>query len=281
MTRSPLTRPSPGFGLGLRPKHYADFLAQPQRVDWLEIISDNYLVPGGKPLAMLDAMRERYPLAMHGVLLSLGSDEPLDRDYLRQLRALAQRVEPLWISEHLCWTGINGETTHDLLPLPYTEEALSRVTQNIREVQDLLGQRIVIENVSSYVEFADSQMSEADFVREVVERADCLLLIDVNNIYVSSINHGYDAHDYLRRMPVERVQEIHLAGHSDHGDYIVDTHDAPIAGAVWSLYDAACRLLGSRATLIERDDAIPELTTLIAELDHARDIAVRVPRKCA
>lgn len=281
MTEPTLTRPSPGFGLGLRPKHYTDFLAQPQRVDWLEIISDNYLVPGGKPLAMLDAIRARYPLAMHGVSLSLGSDEPLDRDYLRQLRALAQRIEPLWISEHLCWTGINGETTHDLLPLPYTEEALSRVAQNILEVQDALGQRIVIENVSSYVEFTDSQMTEADFVREVVERADCLLLLDVNNIYVSSINHGFNALDYLYSMPIARVQEIHLAGHSDHGDYIVDTHDAPITDAVWTLYDAACRLLGPRATLIERDDAIPELETLILELDHARGIATRVQRKCA
>lgn len=278
---SELMRPSPGFGLGLRPKHYADFLAQAQRVDWLEIISDNYLVPGGKPLAMLDAIRERYPVAMHGVSLSLGSDEPLDRAYLRQLQALAKRIEPLWISEHLCWTGLAGETTHDLLPLPYTEQALRRVSDNILQVQDALGQRIVIENVSSYVQFGDSVMSEAQFVREVVERADCLLLLDVNNIYVSSINHGYEAQRYVAQMPVGRVQEIHLAGHSDHGEYIVDTHDAPIAEAVWQLYEAACRRFGVRATLIERDDAIPELATLIAELDRAREIAQRSQLQCA
>ena len=281
MSKLSLTRPSPGFGLGLRPTHYSDFLAEHQRVDWLEIISDNYLVPGGKPLAMLDAIRDRYPVAMHGVSLSLGSDEPLDREYLQQLRALAQRIEPLWISEHLCWTGLNGETTHDLLPLPYTEEALRRVSDNILQVQDSLGQRIVIENVSSYVSFTDSIMSEAEFVCEVVERADCLLLLDVNNIYVSSINHGFDAFDYLRRMPSARVQEIHLAGHSDHGEYIVDTHDAPIVDAVWALYENACRRFGVRATLIERDDAIPELPILIAELDHARAIAQGVQRKCA
>ena len=266
----------PGFGLGLRPGHYADFLGAHQPVDWLELISENYMVPGGKPLAMLDAIRADYPVALHGVSLSIGSTDPLDRSYLEQLRQLHRRVEPLWVSDHLCWTGVGGKNSHDLLPLPYSEEALKRVVAHVRQVQDFLGERILLENVSSYLEFNDSVMSEWDFVRAVAEEADCLLLLDVNNIYVSSVNHGFDARAYLAAMPSERVRQIHLAGHHDHGDYIVDTHDHPVCEAVWALYADACRTFGEVAAMIERDDHIPPLPELLAELDRARAIAAQV-----
>lgn len=282
MTRppAPLRKPSPGFGLGLRPVHYPDFLREPQAVDWLEIISDNYLVPGGKPLAMLDAVLERYPVAMHGVSLSIGSTDGLDLQYLADLKALARRAQPLWISDHLCWTGVAGRNAHDLLPLPYSEEALRLVVRHVGQVQDALGQRILLENVSSYLEYRSSDMSEWEFLRRVAEEADCLLLLDVNNIHVSSVNHGFDARTFMRHLPAERVQQIHLAGHSDHGDYIVDTHDHPVAEPVWALYREACLLFGDVAAMIERDDNIPALAELIAELDRARAIAAEVLAPC-
>lgn len=269
------TAPSPGFGLGLRPDHYPDFLREPQPVDWLEIISENYMVPGGKPLAMLDAIRADYPMVMHGVSLSIGSDEPFDMDYLAALKALERRVEPLWISDHLCWTGINAHNTHDLLPLPYDAPALDCVVENIGRVQDYLGRRILIENPSSYVTFRSSDRSEWEFLAEMAERADCLLLLDVNNIYVSARNHGFDPEDYLAGLPVDRIQQIHLAGHSDMGDYVIDTHDADVCDAVWDLYASAIRRFGSVATMIERDDAIPPLADVLAELDRARALAAR------
>ncbi len=276
MTSASLRKPSPGFGLGLRPVHYPDFLRAPQAVDWLEIISENYMVPGGKPLAMLDAIRERYPMTMHGVSLSIGSTDGLDPGYLAELKKLVHRVEPLWVSDHLCWTGVHGRNAHDLLPLPYSEEALRLVVRHVRQMQDLLGRRILLENVSSYLEYRSSEMSEWEFLREVAEQADCLLLLDVNNIYVSSINHGFDALEFLKHVPAERVQQIHLAGHSDHGDYIVDTHDHPVAEPVWDLYRQACGLFGEAAAMIERDDDIPELGELVAELDRARGISAEV-----
>jgi uncharacterized protein (UPF0276 family) len=279
-------RISPGFGLGLRPVHYPDFLREGQTVDWLEIISENYMVPGGKPLAMLDAIVERYPVAMHGVSLSIGSSDGLDASYLAELKALATRVQPLWISDHLCWTGVQGRNSHDLLPLPYSDEALRLVVRHVDQVQNTLGQRILLENVSSYLGYRSSEMSEWEFLRQVSEQADCLLLLDVNNIYVSGINHGFDPIAFLNHLPVERVQQIHLAGHSDHGDYIVDTHDQPVAEPVWDLYRYAFSRFGAVATMIERDDNIPELDVLIAELDRARAIAagmlgagVREPRE--
>lgn len=276
-----LTRPSPGFGLGLRTVHYADFLNQPQRVDWLEVISDNYLVPGGKPMRMLDSIRERYPLAMHGVAMSIGSVGGVDPAYLKQLRQLVDRVQPLWVSDHLCWTGVHGRQLHDLMPLPYTEEALDVVVRNVRQAQDALGRRLVLENVSSYVHFKQSHMSEWDFICAVCEQADCLLLLDVNNIYVSSVNHGFDPMDYLRRVPIDRVQQIHLAGHTDKGDHIIDTHDHPVAASVWDLYAHACRRFGDVATMIERDDHIPPLQDLVDELDQARAVAAGVWREAA
>ena len=266
---------SPGFGLGLRPQHYPDFLREPQAVDWLEIISENYMVPGGKPLAMLDAIIDQYPVAMHGVSLSIGSTDGLDTAYLKDLKALAKYVQPLWISDHLCWTGVQGRNSHDLLPLPYSEEALRLVVRHVEQVQDVLGQRILLENVSSYLEYRSSEMTEWEFLRQVSEQADCLLLLDVNNIYVSSINHGFDPIVFLKHLPVERVQQIHLAGHNDNGDYIVDTHDHPVCEQVWDLYRHTCAQFGEVATMIERDDNIPALEELIAELNHARAIAAQ------
>lgn len=269
------TQPSPGFGLGLRPDHYPDFLAGPQPVDWLEIISENYMVPGGRPLAMLDRIRADYPMVMHGVSLSIGSDEPLDRSYLADLKALEQRVEPLWISDHLCWTGINAHNSHDLLPLPYDAPALQCVVDNIGRVQDFLGRRMLIENPSSYVTFRSSDRSEWAFLAEMAERADCLLLLDVNNIYVSARNHGFDPLDYLAGLPADRIQQIHLAGHSDMGDHVIDTHDATVCDAVWDLYSTAIGMFGPVATMIERDDDIPPLVDVIDELDRARGLAAR------
>lgn len=271
--------PGGGFGLGLRAAHYRDFTSAPQRVDWLEIISENYFGDGGKPLAMLNAIRADYPVVMHGVAMSIGSADGLDRTYLQQLATLARAVEPLWISDHLCWTRFEGHNSHDLLPLPYTEEALKLVAGHVRQVQDTLGRRFVLENVSSYLQYRGSEMTEWEFLRAVAEEADCLLLLDVNNIYVSSINHGFDAREYLHHIPPERVQQIHLAGHSDNGNHIIDTHDHPVADPVWRLYADARRhigqsgLHGQPATMIERDDNIPPLADLVDELDIARRIA--------
>jgi uncharacterized protein len=279
-----LTYPHLGFGLGLRVEHYESILAERPAVDWFEVLSENYLVPGGKPLHYLLRIAERYPLVMHGVSLSIGSSAPLDHEYLRQLKSLGARLQPAWISDHLCWTGVAGRNTHDLLPLPYTEEALAHVVERVRTVQDFLGRRILLENVSSYVEFCDSQLSEWQFLNEIAARADCLILLDVNNIYVSSVNHGFDPLDYLAGIDAARVQQIHLAGHENHGDYLIDTHDHPVPDPVWQLYAAALRHCGPVSTMIERDDHIPPLAELCAELEHARSVAartlpVRAPRR--
>jgi uncharacterized protein len=274
-------RPWLGFGLGLRPTHYETILNETPAVDWFEIISENYLVPGGRPLHYLDRIRERYPMVMHGVSLSIGTQDPLNREYLQQLRALAGRVEPAWISDHLCWTGAHGLNAHDLLPLPYTEEALKHVVTRVGQVQDFLGRRILLENVSSYVSYPESEMSEWEFLRELAGRADCLILLDINNIYVSSVNHEFDPHAYLNAIPPERVWQFHLAGHRNHGNYIIDTHDEPVIDPVWELYAAAVRRFGRVSTMIERDDNIPPLAELLAELDRARRIAATSQRQTA
>ena len=276
-----LLAPSLGFGLGLRVDHYEAILADNPRIDWFEALTENYLVPGGKPLDYLMRIRERYPMVLHGVSMSIGSTQPLDRNYLAQLKALAARVEPAWISDHLCWTGIAGRNMHDLLPLPYTEEALANVVERVRVVQDVLGRRILLENVSSYVSYRDSQVSEWEFLREIAQRADCLLLLDVNNIYVSSVNHEFDPLEYLQAIPVDRVQQIQLAGHENHGDYLIDTHDHPVPDPVWELYDAAVRRFGAVSTMIERDDNIPPLEELCCELDAARQLAERALARAA
>jgi uncharacterized protein (UPF0276 family) len=261
-----------GFGLGLRVEHYADFLLGKPAVDWLEIISENYMVPGGKPLARLHAIRRDHPMVMHGVSMSIGSTDPLDLGYLRQLKALADSIEPAWISDHLCWTGVDHHNLHDLLPMPYTEAALHHLVMRIQQVQDVLGRRLVLENVSSYVSFVADEMSEWNFLAELLKRADCELLLDVNNVYVSSRNHGFDAHTYIDAMPGERVRQIHLAGHEDHGSHCVDTHDHPVCDAVWSLYAYTVGRFGAVPAMIERDDHIPPLADLLNELGRARRV---------
>lgn len=270
-----------GFGLGLRTPHYEAVLNEPHAIDWLEVITENYLVPGGKPLHYLERIRERFPLVMHGVSLSIGSTDPIDFDYLAQVRALAARIEPHWISDHLCWTGIDGRNLHDLLPLPYTEEALASVVARVGRIQDFLGRRILLENVSSYLAFHESDMSEWEFLREVAQRADCAILLDINNIYVSSVNHGFDALTYLEAIPKDRVRQFHLAGHSDLGGHLIDTHDHPIVEPVWNLYCAAVARFGAVPTMIERDDNIPALSELVAELQTARDLSRRCNQRAA
>ncbi len=265
--------PFVGFGLGLRRPHYAEFLARDVPVDFVEIISENFMVDGGRPLATLDAVRERYPVAMHGVSMSIGSAAGLDRDYLKRLKILADRLRPLWVSDHLCWTGFGGHNSHDLLPMPYSEEALDTVCANIAVAQDALERPMLFENPSSYVQFGDADLSEWDFLAEMCRRTGCSLLLDVNNIFVSSRNHGFDASAYLSALPVDRVRQIHLAGHSQSGTMLIDTHDHPVAPDVWSLYEAASRRFGPVATMIERDDDIPPLDDLLEELDIARQRA--------
>jgi uncharacterized protein (UPF0276 family) len=270
-----------GFGLGLRPDHYEAVLHEDPPVDWFEVISENYLVSGGRPLRYLDRVRERYPLVMHGVSLSIGSIAPLDFDYLRQLKGLADRIDPAWISDHLCWTGVDGINLHDLMPLPYTEESLLHVARRVRDVQDFLGRRILLENVSSYVSYASSRMTEWEFIAALTAEADCDILLDVNNIYVSSVNHGFNAMDFLLGVPRQRVKQLHLAGHCNRGNCIIDTHDQPIVAPVWDLYVEARRGFGDVATMIERDDHIPPLADLVAELDIARILAGTVQAKAA
>ena len=268
-------RPFLGFGLGLRPEYYQGVLDTAPPVDWFEITSENYMVEGGRPRYYLDQVKERYPLVMHGVSLSIGGTDPLDTDYLSRLKALAGHVQPAWISDHLCWTGQGGHNLHDLMPLPYNDEAVRHVAERVRQVQDVLGQRILLENVSSYLTYRHSQMSEWEFYSAVAEEADCLMLLDINNIYVSAVNHGFDPQDYLQGVPVERVWQFHLAGHTDYGDFIIDTHDQPIVEPVWALYESALERFGAVSTMIERDDNMPPFEELLAELAEARAIGER------
>ena len=262
-----------GFGLGLRTEHYQDFVTSPQPVDWLEIISENYMVAGGKPLHYLDRIRQDYPMVMHGVSLSIGSTDPISRDYLLALKTLADRVQPAWISDHLCWTGTQNLNLHDLLPLPYTRQTLRLVCAHIDQVQNFLGRPLVIENPSSYVQFRQDEMREWEFMAEMATTSGCELLLDVNNVYVSSVNHRFDPQAYIRALPAGQVRQIHLAGHEDHGSYIIDTHDHPIVDPVWELYAYTLQTIGFVPTMIERDDHIPPLQELLSELDQARCIA--------
>ncbi len=262
-----------GFGLGLRTQHYTDILDGAPPVDWFEVISENFMVPGGQPLAILDRIAARYPVVMHGVSLSIASTAPFDEDYLDGLVALAKRVQPKWISDHLCWTGVHGVNLHDLLPIPYTREALDHVVARVLHVQERIGRPLCLENVSTYVQFDRSEMPEWEFISELTRRTGCWLLFDVNNVYVSAFNHGYEAMDFLNGIPADRVIQFHLAGHSDMVNYVVDTHDHPVRTEVWELYQAALRRFGPVSTMIERDDHIPPLPELIEELDHARALA--------
>jgi len=271
------------FGLGLRKPHYADFLEgeTPVPVDFVEVISENFMVAGGKPRHILRQVRERHPVALHGVSMSVGSADGVDRDYLRRLRALADEIEPMIVSDHLCWTRIEGFNSHDLLPLPYTEEALDIVCANIAIAQDVLGRAMLIENPSSYVAFDDAPMTEWEFLDAMSRRTGCGLLLDVNNIFVSATNHGFDPHAYLAGIPADRVRQIHLAGHSRGRTMLIDTHDKPVPPAVWALYEAAITRLGPVATMIERDDDIPPLAELLDELAIARRIARGEARQAA
>ena len=268
-----------GCGIGLRKEHFDAVLGQKPAVPFFEVISENFLVDGGRPLEVLERVRRDYPLAFHGVSMSLGSAEPVDSAYLARLKALVDRFDPAVVSDHLCWTGIGGHNSHDLLPMPLTEEAARATAGKIREVQDTLGHRILVENISSYVEFSESALSEGEFLREVVEKADCGILLDVNNLYVNSRNHGLDPGRFLDRIPAGRVGQMHLAGHEDHGDLVIDTHDHPVANAVWALYEKAVRRFGSVPTLIEWDARIPPFDVVLAEAWRAEAVQASVRRE--
>lgn len=265
-----------GFGLGMRTPHYPAYLAGDVPVDFVEIISENFMGDGGRPLDTLEKVRALYPVAMHGVSMSIGSADGLKADYLGRLKRLADRIEPLWVSDHLCWTGIGNFNAHDLLPLPYTREALDVACTNVALAQDLLQRPLLLENPSSYISFADDVMPEWTFLAELTRRTGCYLLLDINNIHVSAANHGFDPLAYLNGIPADRVRQVHLAGHSAGRDgLLIDTHDHPVPDPVWSLYATAMTRFGDTAVMIERDDDIPPIDELLAELDIARRLAPR------
>lgn len=262
-----------GFGLGLRAQHYSEILDGDPAVDWFEAISENYMVPGGQPLAMLERIRARYPIVLHGVSMSIASTSPLNVDYLEGLKSLADRFEPEFVSDHLCWTGVHGVNLHDLLPIPYTREALEHVVSRIDQVQDILRRPLAIENVSSYVQYARSEMTEWEFLAEMTKRTGCWLVLDVNNVFVSAFNHDFDATTFIDAIPRDCVVQFHLAGHEHNTTHIIDTHDALVPDEVWDLYRRAVKRFGAVSTIIERDDDIPPLDDMIAELDLARRYA--------
>lgn len=273
--------PFQGFGLGLRSVHYEDILERGAKVDWFEVISENFMglshefseAPG---INTLETIRKDYPIACHGVSLSIGSLDPLNPNYLKKLKMLVDRIDPLWVSDHLCWTGVHGKNAHDLLPLPYTRETIDHVANKIDQVQEFLGRRIMIENVSSYVEFKESEMTEWEFVHEVIEKADCAMLLDLNNIFVSSFNHGFDSYDYLKKVPFHRVGQIHLAGPTRHETHMVDTHDHPVTDEVWKLYTWVMENHEPISTMVEWDENIPPLGELEKEIHKAKGIYERL-----
>ncbi len=258
--------------MGLRREHFERVLAGPTRVDWFEVVSENFMVKGGRPLHVLERVRRDYPVVLHGVSLSIGTTDPLDRDYLDRLRELASWVEPAWVSDHLCWTGVGGHNAHDLLPLPYTEEALDHVVARVEAVQEHLGRRIALENVSTYLSFASSTLSEWEFLVQLAARADCGILLDVNNVYVSAANQGFDPRTYLEAVPPERVWQVHLAGHTDRGSHLLDSHSRCVCEEVWELYRFATRRFGAVSSLVEWDEDIPEWDSLEAESLRAREV---------
>ncbi len=271
-----LRNPRLGHGVGLRREHFSRVLEAPTQVDWFEVISENFMVEGGRPREVLERVRERYPVVLHGVSLSIGTVDPLREDYLQQLVRLIEWVEPAWVSDHLCWTGVGGHNAHDLLPLPFTEETLAHVARRVQAVQERLRRPIALENVSSYLQFADSSVPEWEFLAELSLRTGCGILLDVNNVYVSARNHGFEAKDYIDAIPLERVWQIHLAGHTDKGTHLLDTHSAPVCDEVWALYRRAVARLGAVPTLIEWDEAIPDWERLEAEATRAREEQARV-----
>jgi uncharacterized protein (UPF0276 family) len=260
-----------GYGLGLRRAHYDSFLSGDVPVDFVEVISENYMVDGGNPLRVLESVREQTPVILHGVSMSIGSADGLDSDYLLRLKKLAARIEPLWVSDHICWTRTSAHNSHDLLPLPYTREALQVVCDNVEQAQETLGRELVLENPSSYLTFSGDEMTEWEFIAAIAERSGCQLLLDFNNVVVSAHNHGFSADDYVAGLPLERVRQVHLAGHTD-GDIKIDTHDQPVSNATWDLYARSKPLLGDVAVMIERDDNIPSLDELLEELVIARNL---------
>ena len=259
-----------GFGLGLRSPHFEQIIAEKPAVDWFEIISENYFVAGGKPWHYLNKIRADYPIVMHGVSMSIGSIDPINKDYLNQLKNTIARVEPQWVSDHLCFTQVGGVNSHDLLPMPYTSEALDHLANKISQVQDYLGREMIFENVSSYLTYNDSQMSEWEFLAQLHKQTGCKFLMDVNNVYVSARNHDFNAMDYLSAIPSTAIAQIHLAGHQDFGTHIIDTHDEDVPDAVWDLYAQYAKTLNPVSTMIERDDNIGSLDDLITELEHAK-----------
>jgi len=259
-----------GVGIGLRVPHYRHILEKKPVVDWFEIISENYMIDGGRPLAILDSILEQYNVVQHGVSMYFGSADPFSREHLRRLKTLVRRTNTPWLSDHLCWGSVDGTYTHDLLPMPYTFEAARLTAEKIRQAQDFLEVPIAVENVSSYAEFHVSEMTEWEFLNEVVDQADCGILLDVNNIYVSSQNHNFDPHTYVNSVPAERVAQIHIAGHSKFEKYILDTHDHPVLDPVWKLYARAIERCGPTATLLEWDDSIPSFDEVHAEALKAK-----------
>jgi len=272
-----------GHGIGLRTKHYGHILEhglgpRGARPDWFEVISENFFEPGGRPWRVLEKVRSEAPVVMHGVSLAIGNVEPLSESYLKSLESLARRIEPAWVSDHLCWGGHGGHYAHDLLPLPYTQEALAHVAGRVERVQERLQRQILLENVSSYVAFQESEMPEWEFLVEVARRSGCGILLDVNNIYVSARNHGFRAETYLDAIPGELVGQIHLAGHTDKGTHLLDTHVGPVPAPVWALYERAVARLGEVPSLIEWDEDVPEYETVAAECAIAKNLDKKARR---
>ncbi|HLK20992.1 MAG TPA: DUF692 domain-containing protein [Bryobacteraceae bacterium] len=262
--------PDLGFGIGLRSVHFEHILKNNPTIDWFEVLSENYMDTGGRPLHVLDQVAERYPVVLHGVSLNVGSTDPIDFDFLKKLKALAKRVNARWVSDHLCWTGVTGKNTHDLLPMPYTDQALRHTIQRVREIQDFMERPIALENASTYLEFSTSKWPESEFISALAEEADCGILLDVNNVYVSSFNHGFDPKKYIDRIPKDRLVQMHLAGHTNKGTHILDTHSDYVIDKVWDLYRYAHRQLGGASTLLEWDANIPAFDVVHGEALKAR-----------
>jgi uncharacterized protein (UPF0276 family) len=261
-----------GCGVGLRTEHYDVITSEWPSVDWFEAISENFMDSGGRPLQVLEAVRRRYPVALHGVSLSIGSADPLNQTYLERLKALSDRIQPVSVSDHLCWTGVSGENLHDLLPLPHTEETITHVVSRVQQVQEFLGRRILLENISTYVTYRHSEMPEWEFLVQIAKRSGCGLLLDLNNIYVNARNHQFSPFEYLRAIPGEFVEQFHLAGHTDMGGYLFDTHSRPVIDEVWALYREALTRYGPVSTMIEWDEDIPPFPQLAGEAAKARAI---------
>jgi len=266
-------------GIGLRPPHYQEVLKNKPPVDFFEVISENFMDTGGRPLHILEKVRADYPIATHGVSLNIGSTDPVNPEYLKRLKVYIDRIQPSIVSDHLCWTGAHQRNWHDLLPLPMTEESAKHIITKVDQVQNLLGRKIALENTSTYLCFKDDEMSEPEFISKIVKQADCEILLDVNNIYVNSINHDFDPYEYVKLIPAQNVVQYHMAGHSDLGNFLFDTHDAPIIEPVWDLFHYTIENIGERPFIIERDDHIPAFAGLLREADTANEFILRKQSK--